>query len=144
MSDPKCSPKQMHLREKFGLELLLNHPCLIRDAANNRSLHSSNCSFSPKFSKLKTKQKAAAKVPPPSLSHIQDIQLLLLPAGRSLIAPISNSLLHSFGEILLKGHACKAACKAKGLYKINRDLNQPHLEQGQQNQAEARGAASTP
>lgn len=54
LPDPKCSPKRMHSREKVGLELLLSHPHLVRDAANNTSLHSSNCSFSPKFSKFKT------------------------------------------------------------------------------------------
>lgn len=59
-------------------------------------------------------------LPTPTVwSHAWGTQSLLLPAGRNLIAPAQNILPHSFGELLLEEVACKAACKAKGLYKSN-------------------------
>lgn len=38
----------------------------------------------------------------------------------------------------------KLPAKQRDSTKINRDLDQPHLDQGEQTQAEARGAASHP
>lgn len=74
------------------------------------------------------------------LSHAQGMQSLPPCWQKSGCTNPKHSAPH-FGEMLLKGHAGKAACKAKGLYKISRDLNQPHMDQGQKNQAEVRGAA---